>query len=326
MDSLNAKETVPHDAGSPIPANELLFALGYPNNDLGQTALAALHAGAAYHRLAMICEVVDAYASEAQLPADEPAYKSFLLSCIVGEPPMATAKRLYRTALRIDDQLAEVWFNLARLLQASGDINGALVAFTRAAALPPHTLAQANAQLHANAHWHMATLLEEAGCDEDALLHYNEALARCHNFGVHHVRVANFMRRRGLFSEAQAHYEQLMTYSHRYFTEYVLPPLAPTSQTTSDVTPNLDVLYETSDGFPVVFWNNAYYRLPKEILPVTAAILEQMVKSESADPSQEKSFFRLLAWLFGRSRTSKGPFIQRAHAISEFEPLAPCTY
>jgi len=312
-------------ARRPKPVAPLLLSLGHPENDFGQPALASLHAGAAFHRLAMISEVVEAYRREANLPTDEPAYLPLLLQPLAGEPPQATAKRLYRTALRMDERFAEAWFNLARLLQAGGDASGALVAFGRAAALPPHPRAHANAQLHANAHWHIATLLEEVGRDDDALNHYREALARCDNFGVHHVRVANFMRRRGLLTEALTHYERLMTYSHRYFTEYVLPPLAPTSQTTSADTPNLDVLYETSDGFSVVFWNNAYYRLPKEMLPVTAAILEQMVKSESADPSQEKSFFRLLAWLFGRSRTAKGPSIQRAHAISEFEPLAPST-
>ncbi len=326
MDLLTNRDVLTQATGNSIPVDPLLFALGYPNNDLGQAALAALHAGAAYHRLAMICEVVDAYASEAQLPADEPAYRPFLLSPMVGEPPQATAKRLYRTALRIDHRLSEAWFNLARLLQAGGDFNGALVAFERATVLPPHPLAQPNAQLHANAHWHIATLLEDASRDDDALLHYKEALARCDNFGVHHVQVANFMRRRGLLSEALAHYERLMTYSHRYFTEYVLPPLAPTSQTTSAVPSNLDVLYDTSDGFAVVFWNNAYYRLPKEMLPVTAAILEQMVKSDSADPSQEKSLSRLLVWLFGRSHKPKGSSIRRAHSISDFEPAAPRSY
>ena len=325
MNSPTMRSDSPPDAKlatirSPKPVAPLLLALGHPENDFGQPALASLHAGAAFHRLAMISEVVEAYRRDANLKTDEPAYLPLLLQPLAGEPPQTTAKRLYRTALRMDERFAEAWFNLARLLQAGGDVSGALVAFRRAAVLPPHPRAHANVQLHANAHWHMATLLEDAGRNDDALNHYREALARCDNFGVHHVRVANFMRRRGLLTEALTHYERLMAYSHRYFTEFVLPPLAPPSAALSTITPNIDALYETSDGFVVVFWDNTYHRLPKAALPLTPEMLNEAISAQNQIRMRMARANRMRRLLLKIDFRNKPTPIPHSYSIAEFEP------
>jgi tetratricopeptide (TPR) repeat protein len=293
----------------------LFNALGFPESEVGQPALSALHAGAAFHRLAVIRDVAEAYVRAGSLPAGELAYMPLLDRLTTDEPPRVTAKRLYRTALRMDERLAEAWFNLGRLLQDE-DRNGALVAFDRAASLPPHARAQPHARLHANAHWHAATILEDMGQDEAALARYREALARCDNFGVHHVRFAHFLRRLGLLPEAMEHYGRLMTYSHRYFTEFVLPRLKTESAAAPGST-QVEVLYRTTDGKAVVFWNNAYHGLPRTALPVTAEGLAALLSGPPARPGRRGKFLAKLSRLaFWRKPVS----IPHAVSISALEP------
>lgn len=296
----------------------LLSALGYPTSDAAHPGLTALHAGAAFHRLALLHDVVEMYANEAQLPSAEPVYLDLLRRPMRGEPPRSTAKWFYRAALRVDERLAEAWFNLGRLLQDANDQHGALVAFNRAAELAPHPDALPHAHLHANAHWHAATILEDMGRDAEALVRYREAVARCDNFGVHHVRFAHFLRRCGLVAEAIENYQRLMTYSHRYFTEFVLPPLKPPPVVAPPVVA-LEVLYETSDGAPVVFWNNVYFCLPKSALPATTEKLAALsaAASSSGENAGIAGRFRMLFSLlaFWRYETP----LRQASSISELE-------
>ncbi len=294
----------------------LLLALGHPGEDQGQPALRALHAGAAYHRLAVILETLEAYARHAGLPQGEPAGLCLARQAAGEAPPRASSARLYREALDADDSLAEAWFNLARLQQHAGEREAALAAFGRAADLPTHVRALPHAQLHANAHWHAATLLEELGRDEQALSRYRAAVARCESFGVHHVRYAHFLRRCGRLDEAVPQYERMMTYSHRYFTEFVLPPLrAPVAAATASEA--LDVIYAAADGAAVVFWNNLYWRVPQEMLPLIAARLA--AAQPGAAPQAAGRRARLLA-AFGRlAFWRRAPAVRSATAISDFE-------
>ena len=123
-----------------------------------------------------------------------------------------------------------------------------------------HALAPSpSAYLHANAHWERATLLEDVGRDADALQAYRAALSGLGSFGVHHVRVARFFRRMGLIAEAIAEFRKCMAYSHRYFPEFMLPPLsaAPGAEPAA-VTP----IYETTTGDVVVFHEGQYLAVP----------------------------------------------------------------
>lgn len=299
--------------------NPLLISLGHPETEPTICGLYALHAGSAFHRLALISDVVEHYMDDARLPSNQPVYIALLHNKLNGICPRAIAKELYRKALLTDDQLAEAWFNLGRLLQDAKDWHGAQVAFGRATSLPPHPNAPGHAHLHANAYWHIATILEESGRNDEALASYREAISRCDNFGVHHIRYAHFLRRLGLIAEATENYQKLMTYSHRYFTEFALPPLV-ASPPATPAPSALDIIYEPSNGGGVVFWNNEYYQFPTSALPMTAERLFDLVSkqtdSEICQKSVAKNFLqRLFHFTFRRSPIRW----RRAASIAEFE-------
>lgn len=310
--------------GDPLSSAEeevdpLLTGLGFPEPDCSQPGLTALHAGAAFHRLALMLDVVEMYARDASLPADEPAYVDLLRRSLRGDPPRVIARRLYRAALRVDERLAEAWFNLGRLLQDAKDQSGALIAYGRAASLPVHPRAQPHAQLHASAHWHAATILEDVGRDDEALARYREAIARCDNFGVQHVRYAHFLRRRGLVAEATGHYQKLMTYSHCYFTEFALPTLIATAAPNPGALSVPEVLYETSLGDAVVFWKDEYYRLPKSILRGNTNSREAIMSQLQDSRQQPGSIAFLLMILSRLAFWRKMVPVRRASSISDFE-------
>jgi hypothetical protein len=93
----------------------------------------------------------------------------------------------------------------------------------------------------------------------------------------------------------------------------------------SPVSENIDVLYETSDGFGVVFWSNSYYRLPKDLLPVTAATLERMIQPDGVFARQKKNSSRILRRLFGRAYEYQGASVGKANSMADFELSEPIT-
>ena len=96
----------------------------------------------------------------------------------------------------------------------------------------------------------------------DALQAYQAALSGLASFGVHHARVARFFRRIGLVAEAIAEFRKCMAYSHRYFPEFMLPPLsAAPSAEPAPVTP----LYVTTAGDVVVFHEGQYLAVPARL-------------------------------------------------------------
>lgn len=299
-----------------IAPHSLLIALGHPAEEHGQPALCALHAGAAYHRLAVILETLEAYASHAVLPPGEPAGLLLAREAVGVGSARARAEGSYRRALELDERLAEAWFNLGRLLQHAGERDAGLAAFERVVELEPHARALPHAQLHANAHWHAATLLEDMGREEAAMNHYRAATAHGESFGVHHDRYAHFLRRCGRLEEAILQYERMMTYSHRYFTEFVLPPLKAPMQA-APAPEFLDVIYETTDGAAAVFWNSLYWRIPRDMLPVSATSLSGMQNGAGQPPGGRRA--RLLAMLRRMAFWKRVPEVRSAVAISDFE-------
>jgi tetratricopeptide (TPR) repeat protein len=293
----------------------LLAALGHPEADPAQPALTALHQGAAQHRLALILETVQAYRRSAALEEGDLACLPLLERAAGHAAPRATAEAHYRAAIAADPRLAEAWFGLGRLRQYAVDGPAAVEAFERALGLPPHPRAPGHALLHANAHWHLATLAEDAGRDEAALEHYRRAVAKCDNFGVHHVRYALCLRRCGRAREAIPHFERMMTYSHRYFTEFVLPPLQPPAAAAPPPA-TLDVLHETGDGALVVFWNNLYWALPRSMVPVTA---DQLARAGQTGPAYAGRGLGGLLGRLGFRRATAVPALRSATSIAEFE-------
>lgn len=310
--------TSENQMNEPLGSNAItLAAFGYPGSDPAQPGLVALHAGAAYHRLATVMEVLRAYCDGAGLAVADLKYWEQLEGLLDGRSAWTSAAAQYRTAMDESPDLAEAWFNHARVLQAQAEPDAALTAFDRCVTLTPHPRAPAHALLHANAHWHAATLLEDAGRDDAAWHRYRLALERCDNFGVHHARLARFLRARGMIDESIAHFERLMTYSHRYFTEFVLPPLsvAPVAASVSDTDP-IEVLYQTSRGESVVYRQGAYRRLPATGAIATGAYVDQLLAADPARAARAPSF---LARLFGRRATPASRPTATASSIAELE-------
>ncbi|MBV9984803.1 tetratricopeptide repeat protein [Bradyrhizobium sp.] len=251
------------DAVRAAHANAILRGLGAPDpammSEANQAGLFMLHFASAHHRLAVVLDVMRYYARQASLdPTDYPALVSAEAACRE-RSAHEIAEDAYRHAIALAPTLAEAHFALARLRQLQGKRDLALSGFATTLEHPVHALASPSAFLHANAHWERATLLEDFGRDAEALQSYRAALSGLASFGVHHVRVARFFRRIGLTAEAIAEFRKCMIYSHRYFPEFMLPPLsAAPAVGPTPVTP----VYVTSTGDVVVFHEGQYLAVP----------------------------------------------------------------
>lgn len=237
--------------GAPAPEH-----VDYP----ARASLSALHLATAFHRVAVVLDVLQFYCARGQLSASESDPLEMLIEALKGEEPRAAAESLYRQALAFCPQSAEAHYGLARLLRASATSAEILEGFAASLNFPPHPEAPAHAYLHANAHWERAIIFEDLGSSAQALSEYRAALAMLDNFGVHHLRVARFFRRLGLAEEATEHFRRCMTYSHRYFAEFILPPLDPAKV---PVAPAIEVVHTNRRGEQVVYWQGAYFAVPQ---------------------------------------------------------------
>lgn len=241
--------------------NDVLRAFGAPGPELIQKclpkepSLVALHLAATFYKIAVVLEVLEHYATSAKLGVEDFPVFSLVVNALQGRDARVQAKALYHRATEFAPNLAEAHYALARLSQAEPDPEAALAGFEKVLSLSPHSEAPAHAFLHANTRWERATIFEDQGRDDEALLSYRAALGELGTFGVHHIRFARFLRRLGRLEEAAVHYRHCMAYTHRYFPEFILPPL-----TTPDisVTPPIDVICNTQHGEAIIFWNGAY--------------------------------------------------------------------
>jgi tetratricopeptide (TPR) repeat protein len=251
------------DAARTAHANPILRGLGAPDpariGRARDAGLFLLHFASAHHRLAIILDVMRYYARQASLdPTDYPALVSAEAAC-GKRSAHDIAEDAYRQAIALVPTLAEAHFALARLHQLQGKHDLALSGHAKTLEHPVHALASPSAFLHANAHWERATLLEDMGRNADALQAYRAALSGLASFGVHHVRVARFFRRMGLIAEAIAEFQKCMVYSHRYFPEFMLPPLS--ASPAAEPAP-LPPVYVTTAGDVVVFHEGQYLAVP----------------------------------------------------------------
>jgi tetratricopeptide (TPR) repeat protein len=274
------------DVALRIAEQPILRSFGAPLSDLifrslrEAPSLVVLHLAAAFHRLSIVLDVLNFYARRTQLPtADFPAL-TLLIGVLDGEDPNSTAIKLYRRAVDLAPDLAEAHYGLARLAQRTSELEVALSEFETVLRLRPHREAPPHAFLHANAHWERATILECQGRNEEALQAYRAALGGLDTFGVHHIRVARFLRRLGLLEEAAVHFRRCMTYTHRYFPEFNLPPLAPAESVNS---PSMDAIYETQRGDVVIFWQGQYVAVPPEHWPISQEGITELA-SKPVDP------------------------------------------
>jgi tetratricopeptide (TPR) repeat protein len=239
--------------------SRILRALGAPDPSLLTSAdlrsLVALNLAAGYHRLAVISDVMRFYRDRTGLELQEYPALALVDEAMASREAMDAAEAAYGLALRIAPALAEVHFGLARLRQLRGETGAALEGMEETLKHAPHPNASPHAHLHANAHWERATLLRAVARNQEALAAYRTALAALPSFGVHHVEAARFFRRMGHIEEGIAHFRRCMTYSHRYFAEFMPPPVMAPVTGSSRVQ---DVIYETARGELVVFWEGKY--------------------------------------------------------------------
>ena len=271
-------------------ANEVLRSFGAPPipiDDGLEPGLIALHLAAAYHRIAVVLDVFNFYARNSASKGELRPFE-LVAASLGGRDARQIAADYYGEAIAIAPLLAEAYYGSARLHQAGGRSQEALDSFRRVVRLRPHPAAPAEAHLHANALWEQAQIFESLGDTAAALETYQGALARLDNFGVHHIRVANFLRRQELLAEATEHYRRCMRYSHRYFPEFLPPPLRPKRAEAAEDSAT-QVIHTLSSGEHVVFWEGAYFAVPGEYWPTSAQKLARLTKREVEPPLRRAS-------------------------------------
>jgi tetratricopeptide (TPR) repeat protein len=276
-----------------VVANDRVFrAFGAPSPDVltealsEQPCLVALHLAATFYKTAVVSEVLQHYASRAKLAVEDFPVFSLLVNVPQGKQARSQAKSLYQYAVELGPNLAEAHYGIARLSQGGSSPDAALDGFRRVLSLSPHPNAPAHSFLHANARWELATILEDQERNKEALLSYRAAVVELGTFGVHHIRFARFLRRLGHFEEAAEHYRRSMIYSHRYFPEFVLPPLA---KPEGSGTPQIDVIYSTRRGEGVIFWNGAYLAIDGKEWNESYSNPQQFEKYLAKRPSYRKA-------------------------------------
>ena len=91
---------------------EILEDFGLPKFDASQPALMALYAGAVYHKIAIVEDLINAYSSKITLPEKYPKYHSRLKTSFMdGESPRTTAKKIYREGIRFNKKSSEDSFD-----------------------------------------------------------------------------------------------------------------------------------------------------------------------------------------------------------------------
>ena len=89
----------------------LLRQLGFPSGKEGENALVALHAGAAYHAVAVIEDVVCAYRQGSTPYVVEIGYETMISDPKEGGDISDIVEIYYRSALSLSPELAEAPFN-----------------------------------------------------------------------------------------------------------------------------------------------------------------------------------------------------------------------
>jgi tetratricopeptide (TPR) repeat protein len=239
-----------------------------------EPALLALHLAATFYRAAVVFEVLDSYSAQACPVVEEFQARAVLIAALRGKAPRAVAATLYHYAGKLAPELAEARYGLARLAQAASEMTQALASFKEVLRLSPHPRSPSHVALHGNAYWECATIFEQQGHDQAALEAYRSATSRLESFGVHHIRVARFLKRLGHLEEAAGHYRRCMTYTHRYMPEFT-PPLLSDDAPTPAALVSLDAIYTTQKGECVVFLNGQYVAFDAREWPLDTAGLQR---------------------------------------------------
>ena len=275
-----------------IQSYPVLRDFGFPSGVSGEDGLVLLHAGAAFHALATIQDVVSAYEKSHSDYAVDIAYSSRLSAPAGTLSTRDTAEKYYRAALVYSPELAEAHFSLARLLWDSGQLAEAVALYRQVTKMNPHARALSQIDLRASAFWHMGEILEIVGSETEALDAYGEAVKLVPSFGASHEKYPMLLRKHGHLEQAIDQFDQAMGCSHRhfgYFLEFCLPPLeSQNAPQVPDTHPKS--LMRLTSGDQVVFSGGRYYAVPEERYPITAeALAGSEVEEVSFTPYPELS-------------------------------------
>lgn len=306
----------------------LMTDLGVPASDLVTTpggcdeALTWLHLAAACLRFSVIADLADFYCARTGFALQDLGYGAEVMRMGGAVGARDRAAQYYAASRQLNPTLAEANYGLGRVAQlglgTDGDIEEPLAHFRRCLDLPAHEATPAHAHLHANAHWESAWLLERAGRVDEALTEYRQALSRLDTFGVHHVRVARFYRRLGLQADAAEQYLVCARYTHRYFPEFVLPPLQAAPATAAAPVP--DEIFTTPAGARVYFHKGQYILVPRELGTPDVHALDDLLqpRTEAADHSGLARWLDSLTRFFRPRRSNLQ--VRCAQTIADFVP------
>jgi len=229
----------------------------------------ALHEiGSYFHQLILLKEVMDRFVSAGSAADPKPAFFDQTMLQVNSDLGLRT-RRCYQAALILHPNQAETLYNLAVLDLHDGLREQAFSAFERIVELAPSRHCPPQAHLRANALWNMALILDSTGRSEEAATAFSRALQLLGNFGVQHRIWADWLQQHGRWAEAIEQYHLLMSYSHRYAPELLLPDLRSEERAARDergglldpfsITP----VKQMPDGGQIVYHALLYFKVPR---------------------------------------------------------------
>lgn len=225
-------------------------------------------AGMYWHQYLILQETMSTFTTAGGLGDPSPVFHTHLARLTGSEPLPVKVRRCYEVALALAPHHAETHYNLGTIEQRAGALNVAFMRFETVARLGPSPGGQPHAYLLANTRWRMAEILLAQGHQKEAVRCFNLAMRDLSNFGPDHANYARLLRQLGLETEAATHFDRIMSYSHRYAPEFILPMFEARCTLPHDASGHpLDPFAVTesgrsSTGARILFHGGLYFRLP----------------------------------------------------------------
>lgn len=263
---------------------EILEDFGLPKLDESQPVLMALYAGATYHKIALVEDLINIYSSKTSLPEKYPKYYSILKNSFIdGESPRSTAKKIYREGIRFDKNSSELWFNLGKILYENGLNDEAEIAYIQCLNNPYHERSIIKDGLHANANWSLAEILRGKRQYSEAIVHYKKSIAIQPNFGADHEKYVQFLYEIGSIDELIIESQKLFSYSHAYPAEFMLPKLYEFQCTNNPKRCKFKRLFSTSSGGQIIFFKDRYFEVDEAFLNYPSEYIKKMLEGNILD-------------------------------------------
>jgi tetratricopeptide (TPR) repeat protein len=272
--------------------------------------------GSYFHQLILLKEVMDRFVSAGSTADPKPAFFDLSTMLQVNSDLGHLARRCYQAALLLHPNQAETLYNLAVLDLHDGLSEQAFSAFERVVELAPSRRCPPQAHLRANALWNMALILDGSGRSEEAGTSFSRALQLLGNFGVQHRVWADWLQQHGRSAEAIEQYHLLMSYSHRYAPELLLPDLRSEERAARDECGGLLDPFSITpvkpmpDGGQIVYHALLYFKVPPGMDYNDPAILATAIRAPSLSG-------RLRSFLFNRESSSSAS-VSCAFALEAF--------